>query len=112
MLTISNYVKAKTLEEARSPMGLAWVDRVRGEAPSPKVAARPAAPEPTPSQGVPLGRARENEVRDLLGYLRDFSAGGAFSPMGGSPSAPGREDGHGGGGDAPHSLWEGPFSEN
>ena len=104
-------VSSKTLEEARSPMGLAWVDRVRGEAPSPKASARPAAPEPTASQGAPLGRAHESEVRDLLGYLRDFSAGGAFSPMGGSPSAPGREDGRGGG-DAPHSLWEGPFSEN
>ncbi|MCR8907336.1 hypothetical protein NW198_01710 [Thermophilibacter sp. ET337] len=109
---------SKTLSEARGPIGLAWSDRVRAdderirveeavEALAQTGALAPGRPDiPAVSE-----RDREREVHDLLGYLRDFSQGGAFSgPAHGAPS-----EGHGrhpGQGEGPRPLWEGPFSEN
>ena len=53
----------------------------------------------------------EGEIRDLMGYLRDFSAGGAFSAMGGLQR--GESSGrHEGGAPRTPDVWNGPFSEN
>lgn len=70
-----------------------------------------------PGEGEPetarrYGEPGEGEIRDLMGYLRDFSLGGAFSAMGGSQQrgeSGGRHDG-----EVPPAsgLWNGPFSEN
>lgn len=110
---------SKTLAEARAPLGLAWRDRVRAEDERARVAeavetlARLGG-EPDEGTATPApassGREREREVHDLLGYLRDFSQGGAFF-------APPRDAGegsvrHAAGGPGHHPLWEGPFSEN
>ena len=46
-----------------------------------------------------------------MGYLRDFSMGGAFSSIGGGREA-GRDDHHGGQDPSSSDLWNGPFSEN
>ena len=54
----------------------------------------------------------EGDILDLLGYLRDFSAGGGFSSLdaGAGKGASGR---HGGQGQPPAAdPWDGPFSEN
>lgn len=109
---------SKTLAEARGPLGLAWSDRVRAEEERIRVEeavdaiARAGAPEQGGQDGRPGAQAasaheRDRDVHDLLGYLRDFSQGGAFSASG----EPEGDDDHGGRGGA-HPLWEGPFSEN
>ena len=54
-------------------------------------------------------RDRDREVHDLLGYLRDFSQGGAFSSQRGPEEGGGRHSGQDG---SHHPLWESPFSEN
>lgn len=114
-------LSSRTLEEARGPLGLAWDDHVRpaserlsgrlaelagsasGEGPA------EAEEEPGAADTDESGESRERDVRDLLGYLRDFSVGGGFAPLDG-PGQGGRRDAGGpleGG-----SLWESPFSEN
>ena len=114
-------LSSRTLEEARGPLGLAWDDHVRpaserlsgrlaelagsasGEGPA------EAEEEPGVADTDESGESRERDVRDLLGYLRDFSVGGGFAPLDG-PGQGGRRDAVGpleGG-----SLWESPFSEN
>ena len=121
-------LSSRTLEEARSPLGLAWHDRARGE--GERLSARieelmGAAGSAGEDEGVPstpdaADRARrpgeppEGEIRDLMGYLRDFSAGGAFSSMGGAPRGEtgGRHDGHDAEPPSTPGLWNGPFSEN
>lgn len=110
---------SKTLGEGRVPRGLAWSDRVRVEEERIRmeeavealsqvgaIAARGSEEEAEPP--ALTERDRDREVHDLLGYLRDFSQGGAFS------SPRGEEGGgrHGGQGDGPHPLWDSPFSEN
>ena len=110
---------SKTLAEARAPLGLAWRDRVRAEDERARVAeavetlARLGG-EPDEGTATPApassGREREREVHDLLGYLRDFSQGGAFfAPPRDAGEGSGR---HAAGGPGHHPLWEGPFSEN
>ncbi|MBM6817110.1 hypothetical protein H6A23_08055 [Olsenella uli] len=115
-------LSSKTLAEARAPRGLAWRDRVRAE--DERAASRAAealemlreaegeggADGASARAGSPAGEDHEHDVRDLLGYLRDFSQGGGLSPFG-TPSgeAPGR---HGSSGAGPRLPWEGPFSEN
>lgn len=112
-------LSSRTLEEARGPLGLAWDDHVRPA--SERLSGRlaelagavteegPTEAEDEPDDGDSdgPGESRERDVRDLLGYLRDFSAGGGFAPLEG----PGR-DGRGGGPLEGGSLWESPFSEN
>ena len=117
-------VSSRTLEEARSPLGLAWRDRPRDErerlgarleelmGQGPQGEAGPATPGAEEDPARRHGEPGEGEIRDLMGYLRDFSLGGAFSAMGGSQQrgeSGGRHDG-----EVPPSsgLWNGPFSEN
>ena len=118
---LSPTLSSRTLDEARLATGLAWRDRPRDE--RERLEARvgeladadggPARPAPSGSAepgGAPT-EPPEGEIRDLMGYLRDFSAGGAFSSMGGSqrPEAGGR---HEGGTHPSAPSWNGPFSEN
>ena len=63
-----------------------------------------------PRASSPTGEGHERDVRDLLGYLRDFSQGGGLSPLGQPTGEPGGR--HGASGEGPHPLWDGPFSEN
>lgn len=103
-------VSSRTLFDARRPLGLAWHDRYR--APGERVdeqdvwerlrrmgeeliGAAPASSE--------RERDRAGEVRDILGYLRDFSLGGGR----GDRQVMGSEDGGQGGG-----RWRNPFSDN
>lgn len=120
-------VSSRTLGEARGPIGLVWRDRVRPdvERAASEVAealarlSAGAAGEEGPGQAPDAAvRAveeleRQREVRDLLGYLRDFAQDGGFSPLGGAPApeAPGTP-GDEAGPDVPRPLWDGPFSEN
>ncbi|MBM6775299.1 nitrilase-related carbon-nitrogen hydrolase [Olsenella profusa] len=110
-------LSSRTLEEARGPLGLAWDDRVRpaSERLSGRLAslasevAESSSDEPEEgADPADSGENRERDVRDLLGYLRDFSLGGGFAPLGGT-------DQGGRGGEGPlsgGSFWESPFSEN
>lgn len=109
-------VSSRTLGEARVPRGLAWHDRPRADAE--RLAARLAelvgsdeqTEEGAPEEGSASARTgSEHDVRDLLGYLRDFSLGGGFSTLEGSSSDMGRHQGQ-----SPEAagLWDGPFSEN
>ena len=76
-----------------------------------------------PGGGAADGRSGgDARMGDLLGYLRDFSVGGAFDGETGAPGAPGHRGGPGrGGAGGAHrppsgptmpSDWTGPFSEN
>ena len=122
-------MSSKTLVESMPPRGVAWKDRVRAE--GERVAERAAdalarirdaaasdtsdqgAPSEEPAATVPSPRDHERDVNDLLGYLRDFSLGGGFSPLGEEHrEGRGPEAGGDGGERGPHPLWEGPFSEN
>ena len=113
-------VSSRTLDEARLPVGLAWRDRARDA--SERLASRlgefageqdgdKGADAARPGADGGAARPREGEVRDLMGYLRDFSAGGAFSSIGGSRGS-GRDDRHDGTPPSSSELWNGPFSEN
>ena len=109
---------SKTLPEARAPRGLAWADRVRADEERIRVEeaiealAKMGATDVRGEEGRPpelSARDRDREVHDLLGYLRDFSQGGAFSSQRGPEEGGGRHSGQEG---SHHPLWEGPFSEN
>lgn len=109
---------SKTLPEARAPRGLAWADRVRADEERIRVEeaiealAKMGATDVRGEEGRPpelSARDRDREVHDLLGYLRDFSQGGAFSSQRGPEEGGGRHSGQDG---SHHPLWEGPFSEN
>ncbi|WP_087321740.1 hypothetical protein [Olsenella sp. An290] len=120
-------VSSRTIGEARGPIGLAWRDRVRPDveraasevaealARMSAVTIGEGAPEQAPDVAARAVEEleREREVRDLLGYLRDFAQDGGFSSLGGAadPEPPGAP-GDGAGPDAPRPLWDGPFSEN
>ncbi|WP_346696450.1 nitrilase-related carbon-nitrogen hydrolase [Thermophilibacter mediterraneus] len=110
-------VTSKTLVEATGPLGLAWADRVRADEERSRVeeAARALSvgeDEPARAEGPARGDGapHDRDVRDLLGYLRDFSQGGGFTPSG--PQAGEGGGRHGSQGGSPQPLWEGPFSEN
>lgn len=109
---------SKTLPEARAPRGLAWADRVRADEERIRVEeaiealAKMGATDVRGEEGRSpelSARDRDREVHDLLGYLRDFSQGGAFSSQRGPEEGGGRHSGQEG---SHHPLWEGPFSEN
>lgn len=107
-------LSSRTLGEARAPFGLAWLDSVRPE--GARLSGRLASiareeAEHAAADAAPIEREdHEREVKDLLGYLRDFSFGGGFSPL---VSPPGHMDAKGPSSDGPStSLWQGPFSEN
>lgn len=109
---------SKTLSEARAPRGLAWADRVRADEERIRVEeavealAKMGAADGRGEEGRPpelSARDRDREVHDLLGYLRDFSQGGAFSSQRGPEEGGGRHSGQDG---SHHPLWESPFSEN
>ena len=109
---------SKTLPEARAPRGLAWADRVRADEERIRVEeavealAKMGAADGRGEEGRPpelSARDRDREVHDLLGYLRDFSQGGAFSSQRGPEEGGGRHSGQDG---SHHPLWESPFSEN
>ncbi len=114
-------LSSRTLDEARLAAGLAWRDRPRDERERLEArigeltdaddgVARPTGSSSAAPGGTPVDPP-EGDIRDLMGYLRDFSAGGAFSSMGGSqrPEAGGR---HEGGAHPGAPSWNGPFSEN
>lgn len=113
-------VSSRTLEEAHGPLGLAWRDRPRDE--SERLGSRieelvrEGAGRDEEADLAEEGRRQgaeppEGEIRDLMGYLRDFSQGGPFSAIGGAQrgEGSGRHEG-----EPPSSpgLWNGPFSEN
>lgn len=115
-------VSSRALDEARLPTGLAWRDRVRSDAETLEgLLARALVDAAQPEKGEPRkdkasaadSRQGERDIVDLLGYVRDFSMGGAFSPFDPSHLA-GREDSDGTDDDsaAGGGLWDGPFSEN
>lgn len=112
-------LSTKTLAEARGPQGLAWHDRVRAaderlDAVAIESLARMRGGEKgagagtSASGGGPAAAAHGRDVRDLFGYLRDFSAGGGFVPPdpAGSGSRGGERD------EGSHPFWAGPFSQN
>ncbi|HBO61418.1 MAG TPA: hypothetical protein DD645_01800, partial [Olsenella sp.] len=115
-------LSSRTLAEARGPVGLAWHDVARPE--EERLAGRLSAladqvgdegddgPEGEGREAGGERESHEREVRDLLGYLRDFSAGGGFSPMGGSDEGSGRHGSPGQGEGPQGPFWDGPFSEN
>lgn len=112
-------LSSRTLGEARAPLGFAWRDRVREqsermEAFLGSVMPGGTAPSEAPREQEPaVAPPTSGEIRDIMGHLRDFSLGGAFSAFGA-----GGEQGHGPGGGRPdgqgphHGPWSGPFSEN
>ena len=115
-------LSSRTLAEARGPVGLAWHDVARPE--EERLAGRLSAladqvgdegddgPEGEGREAGGERESHEREVRDLLGYLRDFSAGGGFSPMEGSDEGSGRHGSPGQGEGPQGPFWDGPFSEN
>ena len=115
-------LSSRTLAEARGPVGIAWHDVARPE--EERLAGRLSAladqvgdegddgPEGEGREAGGERESHEREVRDLLGYLRDFSAGGGFSPMGGSDEGSGRHGSPGQGEGPQGPFWDGPFSEN
>ena len=112
-------VSSRTLDEARQAVGLAWRDRPRDDGERLEARIRDlvgdAADEPRPDDAdderAGSDAPPEGEIRDLMGYLRDFSAGGAFSAMGGLQR--GESSGrHEGGAPRTPDVWNGPFSEN
>lgn len=108
-------LSTKTLDEARGPVGLSWRDRPRekDERLEGRLAQFASGAVAASQGGAPSderGADRDRDVADLLGYLRDFSAGGGFSTLdGGSHDASGPAPGAGAPGTG---LWDGPFSEN
>lgn len=106
-------VSSRTLAEAHGPLGLSWRDHVRSSSERMSEEAventvREVLGEASPEEVSTEEREREERIRDLLGYLRDFSQGGAFSDQDTSSSG-GRYPSQNG----PYpSSWEGPFSEN
>lgn len=109
-------VSSMTLREARGPEGNVWRDRVRARDERLEEVAAAAIARLKAAQGMVADEysddpSREREVHDLLGYLRDFSQGGAFSPAG-PGSGQGQQGRHSSSGPSPQQLWEGPFSEN
>lgn len=109
-------VSSKTLGESHAPYGLAWVDSVRPQ--EARLQSRlealvtPEERADEPQEMPPTNLDHDREVRDLLGYLRDFSAGGGFSPLGGASLQAGQGGRHEEGPTAAPTFWEGPFSEN
>lgn len=119
-------MSSKLLDEVRSPLGLAWSDRVRAhdERLEATLAAFDAAGADAPTDGEgsgaaskagekPVAEAMEHEARELLGLLRDVSFGGGLS-LGdletSEADAGGRRGPESGRSDL--NLWNGPFSEN
>lgn len=114
-------LSSRTLDEARAPVSLAWRDRPRAEderltarlgefmAGAGQVDGSAAAPDAVAPEAS-HEEAHEGDITDLLGYLRDFSAGGGFSSIEGAPQ--GQDGRHPGQGQPPADLWDGPFSEN
>lgn len=125
-------MSSKLLDEVRSPLGLAWADRVRpheerleatlaafddegrgqGSSASGSATAAGGPASPVPG-GIP------QDAHELLGLLRDVSLGGGLSLGGAEPGA--RDAGFGQDGPGRHglgpshpggSLWNGPFSQN
>ena len=109
-------VSSKTLGESHAPYGLAWVDSVRPQ--EARLQSRlealvtPEERADEPQEMPPTNLDHDREVRELLGYLRDFSAGGGFSPLGGASLQAGQGGRHEEGPTAAPTFWEGPFSEN
>ena len=112
-------LSSRTLDEARSPLGFAWRDRVReqsermgaflGSVLSESNPPDEERQEPEP----PISAPTSGEIRDIMGHLRDFSVGGAFSAFGlGREQERGATDDRPGGPGQHHGHWEGPFSEN
>ena len=111
-------LSSRTLDEACAPLGFAWRDRLRDQsermsALMGSVLAGGVVPDDE-QQGVDLSMLAptSGEINDIIGHLRDFSLGGAFSDFG---LGDGRDQGPSEGlpGD-PRSRgpWPGPFSEN
>ena len=113
-------VSSRTLEEARAPLGLAWRDRPRDESERlgsrieelvREGAGRGEEADPTEEGHRQGTEPPEGEIRDLMGYLRDFSQGGPFSAIGGAQRGEGGARHEGEALSSP-GLWNGPFSEN
>lgn len=94
-------VSSKTLFDARRPLGMAWRDRVRS---SEEVASEDELAEALLKLGEGLGAGQGDssdigrEVRDMLGYLRDFGSQPGERGVPGGQGMPGE--------------WQSPFSEN
>ena len=120
-------MSSKLLDEVRSPLGLAWSDRVRPheERLEATLAAfdREGRDEKRQAPAAQAATARQGglpqDAYELLGLLRDVSLGGGLSLGGGEPGPQAGASGqdasgrHGFGPSRPGGgLWNGPFSEN
>ena len=120
-------MSSKLLDEVRSPLGLAWSDRVRPH--EERLAATLAAfdregrdekRQAPAAQAACAGQGGlPQDAHELLGLLRDVSLGGGLSLGGGEPGPQAGASGqdasgrHGFGSSRPGGgLWNGPFSEN
>ena len=114
-------VSSRTLDESRLPTAFAWRDRVRpaGETLEGLImGALTDAMQHHDEGGSGDGgtaaagdRQSERDIAELLGYVRDFSAGGAFSTLDG-PGHPGQSGAGGKDAGPADDIWGGPFSEN
>ena len=122
-------MSSKLLDEVRSPLGLAWCDRVRPQAERLDAAfaafdaeTDAAASSAPTSEASPTGAADGekpasatsnaqigHDAHELLGLLRDVSLGGGLSLGGDDDGSAGR---HSGPARPDAGLWNGPFSEN
>lgn len=120
-------MSSKLLDEVRSPLGLAWSDRVRPheERLEATLAAfdregRDEKRQAPAAQAAPAGQGGlPQDAHELLGLLRDVSLGGGLSLGGGEPGSQAGASGQdasgrlGFGSSRPGGgLWNGPFSEN
>ncbi len=102
-------VSSKTLSEARAPYGMVWRDRYRTDD---ERVSEDDLERLDRSFGGEDDQAHDRDLSDLLGYLQDFSQGGAFSGEDGLSAGGGSGGRHSSSGHGLDSLWGSPFSEN
>lgn len=116
-------VSARTVADARRPLGSVWRDRPRDAAEVAALVVRlraaglgtgAAAGRPQGDE-APSGEGATERARETLGHLRDLVVGGAFGPLedaGADEQRRRAHEGHQGSGGFATPAWRGPFSEN